>query len=50
MHRLKHHVASEVYATLLNPATKNPAGQEPRTERQRVGITVLAASLGVRYQ
>jgi transposase len=49
---LKRHVANEVYAALLNPATENPAGRELRTERQRLGIpiSVLAASLGVPYQ
>jgi hypothetical protein len=52
MRRLKRHVANEVYAALLNPATENPAGRQLRTERQRIGIpiTVLAASLGVPYQ
>jgi hypothetical protein len=49
---LKGHVANEVYAALLNPATENPAGRQLQTERQRIGIpiTVLAASLGVPYQ
>lgn len=49
---LKRHVANEVYAALLNPATENPAGRQRRTERQRIGvpITVLAASLCVPYQ
>lgn len=52
MRCLKRHVANEVYAALLNPATENPAGQQLRTERQRIGIpiTVLAASLRVPYQ
>ncbi|MEO7017725.1 MAG: transposase [Leifsonia sp.] len=49
---LKRHVANEVYAALLNPATENPAGRQLRTERQLRGIpiSVLAASLGVPYQ
>jgi DNA-binding transcriptional regulator YiaG len=49
---LKRHVANEVYSALLNPATGNPAGQQLRTERQRLGmpISVLAATLGVPYQ
>lgn len=31
MRCLKRHVANEVYAALLNPATDNPAGREPRS-------------------
>jgi uncharacterized membrane protein SirB2 len=52
MRCLKRDVANEVYAALLNPVTDNPAGRQPRTERQRIGIpiTVLAGSLGVPYQ
>jgi len=52
MRCLKRHVANEVYAAPLNPATENPAGRQLRTERQRIGIpiTVLAASLRVPYQ
>ena len=48
----KPHVANEVYAALLNPATENPAGRQLRTERQRLGIpiSVLASSLNVPYQ
>lgn len=52
MRCLKRHIANEVYAALINPATDNPAGQQLRTERQRTGIpiTVLAATLNVPYQ
>ena len=52
MRCLKRHVANEVYAALLNPATDNPAGHELRAHRQRIGIpiSVLAATLGVPYQ
>lgn len=51
-HCLQRHVANEVYAALLNPATENPAGRQRPTERQCIGvlITVLAARLGVPYQ
>lgn len=49
---LKRHVANEVHAALLKPATENPVGRQLRIERQRQGIpiSVLAASLGVPYQ
>lgn len=52
MRCLKRHVANEVYAALLNPATDNPVGRELRTRRQAIGIpiSVLAATLGVPYQ
>jgi transposase len=52
MRCLKRHVANEIYAALLNPATDNPAGRELRTIRQQIGIpiSVLAATLGVSYQ
>lgn len=52
MRCLKRHVANEVYAALLNPATNNPAGRELRARRQAIGIpiSVLAATLGVPYQ
>lgn len=52
MRCLERHVANEVYAALLNPATENPAGRQLRTECQRIGIpcSVLAARLGVPYQ
>jgi len=52
MRCLKRHVANEVYAALLNPATDNPAGRELRARRQAIGIpiSVLAATLGVPYQ
>ena len=52
MRCLKRHIANEVYAALLNPATENPAGRQLRTERQRIGIpiSVLASSLDVPYQ
>ena len=52
MRCLKRHVANEVYAALLDPATENPARRQLRTERQRIGvpINVLAASLGVRHR
>lgn len=52
MRCLKRHVANEVYAALLNPATDNPVGHELRARRQAIGvpITVLASSLGVPYQ
>ena len=52
MRCLKRHIANEIYAALLNPATDNPAGQRLRAIRQRVGIpiSVLAATLGVPYQ
>ncbi len=49
---LKRHVANEVYAALLNPATDHPVGRDLRLERQRLGIpiSVLATSLNVPYQ
>jgi hypothetical protein len=49
---LKRHVANEVYAALLNPATEHPVGRDLRLERRRIGIpiSVLAASLNVPYQ
>lgn len=52
MRCLKRHVANEVYAALLGPATDNPAGQQLRTTQQRSGIPIsmLAATLGVPYQ
>lgn len=52
MRCLKRHVANEVHAALLNPATENPAGRQLRTERQRLGIPIsfLASSLDVPYQ
>ncbi|SFL88520.1 hypothetical protein SAMN04515692_1311, partial [Leifsonia sp. CL147] len=52
MRCLKRHVANEVYAALLNPATDNPVGRELRARRQAIGtpISVLAATLGVPYQ
>ena len=52
MRCLNPHVADEVYAALLNPATESPLGRQLRTERQRLGIpiSVLAASLNVPYQ
>ncbi|WP_426625346.1 IS110 family transposase [Leifsonia sp. McL0607] len=52
MRCLKRHIANEVYAALLNPATDNPVGRDLRTRRQAIGIpiSVLAATLGVPYQ
>lgn len=52
MRCLKRHVANEIYAALLNPATENPAGHEIRTRRQESGIpiSVLAATLDVPYE
>ena len=52
MRCLKRHVANEIYAALLNPATDNPIGRELRARRQAVGIpiSVLAATLDVPYQ
>ena len=52
MRCLKRHVANEIYAALLNPATDNPVGRELRARRQAKGIpiSVLAATLGVPYQ
>jgi transposase len=52
MRCLKRHVANEIYAALINPATDHPVGNQLRAERQRIGIptTVLAAALGVPYQ
>ena len=52
MRCLKRHIANEVYAALLNPATDNPVGRELRARRQAIGvpISVLADSLGVPYQ
>ncbi len=52
MRCLKRHVANEIHAALLNPATDHPVGRELRAERQRIGIpiSVLAATLGVPYQ
>jgi transposase len=49
---LKRHIANEVYAALLNPATDDPAGHRLRTRRREAGIpiSVLAATLGVPYQ
>ena len=48
MRCLKHHIANEIHAALLTPATDNPAGHELRTQRQQIGI--LAATLSVPYQ
>ncbi|MDF1480324.1 hypothetical protein PYV02_14660 [Leifsonia sp. H3M29-4] len=52
MRCLKRHVANEIYAALLNPATDNPVGRELRARRQAKGIpiSVLAATLSVPYQ
>lgn len=52
MRCLKRHIANEIYAILLSPATDNPVGRELRARRQEIGvpISVLAASLGVPYQ
>ena len=52
MRCLKHHIANEIHAALLNPATYNPAGHELRTQRQQIGIpiSILAATLSVPYQ
>ena len=52
MRCLKRHIANEIYAALLNPATDNPAGRELRAQRQRIGIpiSILAMTLGVPYQ
>ncbi|MCC2030066.1 transposase [Microbacterium sp. YMB-B2] len=52
MRCLKRHVANEVYAALLNPATDHPVGRELRARRQAIGIpiSVLATTLGVPYQ
>lgn len=52
MRCLKRHIANEVYAALLNPATDNPVGRKLRTRRQAMGIpiSILAATLGVPYQ
>jgi transposase len=52
MRCLKRHVANEVYAALLDPATENPAGRQVRTARQHLGtpISVLATTLEVPYQ
>jgi len=52
MRCLKRHIANEVYAVLLNPATDHPVGRELRAGRQAIGIpiSVLAASLGIPYQ
>lgn len=52
MRCLKRHIANEIYAALLNPATDNPAGHELRAQRQQIGIPIstLAATLSVPYQ
>jgi transposase len=52
MRCLKRHIANEVYAALLDPATEDPTGRQVRTARQQLGIpiSVLATSLEVPYQ
>ena len=52
MRCLKRHIANEVYAALLNPATDTPAGAQLRARRQRAGIPIsrLADTIGVPYQ
>ena len=52
MRCLKRHVANEVYAALLDPATEHPVGRELRARRQAIGvpISVLATTLGIPYQ
>ena len=52
MRCLKRHVANEVHAALLDPATEDPTGPQVRTARQHLGIpiTVLGNTLEVPYQ
>lgn len=48
MRCLKRHIANEVYAALLNPATGNPVGRELRARRQAIGIPISV--LATTYQ